>query len=289
MYGRADFFFSRSDGTAVSATNQADQFEIFIAGAASMNVLDQLSAKFTGSLSLTFSSTGFVVVADALANVSYLGDIGSAAGELHVQKVSGSSLEIWGAFLMTANLSSMEQSGIYASGLVFFSLNTTSTAKSVTLTLPATPPATPTDYDLTLKPASFGLLINGQAVIKTPNSSASDPGLFSMTAVLAVDIDKSGLRILAMGSLVLGAPSADPLLSFAVNGLLIVNSQGIAARLTLVLSTTAIPGVGLTGKFHLVLNTTGQLVTVPDPPIYSSHTRSHGTEPGRPVRRSNFP
>ncbi len=260
VYGRADFFFSRTDGTPVTATNKADQFEIFLAGAATMNVLDQFSVTYSGSLGLAFSTTGFVMKVNAQANVSYLGNIGTAAGELHVQKVSGSSLEIWGAFLMTADLSAMEQSGIYASGLVFFALNTTSAAKSVTLTLPATPPATPTAYPLDLKPTSFGLLIDGKAVIKLPKSSPSDPGLFSMTAVLVVDIDTSGLRIFAEGSMTLGSPGVDPLLSFSFNGLLVTNSQGIAARLTLIYTNNAIPGVGLNARFHLVLNTTGLAV-----------------------------
>ena len=281
VYGRADFLFSRSDGSAVSATNQADQFEISLAGAASMNVLDQLSAKFTGSLSLTFSSTGFVVEANALANVSYLGDIGSAAGELHVQKVGG-SLEIWGAFLMTANLSSMEQSGIYASGIVFFSLNTTSVMKPLTLTLPATPPATPTVRNLAIKPESFGLLINGQAVVKLPNSSPGDPGLFTITAALVIDVDASGLTVFANGSLTLGAPGADPLLAFTVNGLLVVNSQGVAARLTLMYSNSTIPGVGLDGRFHLVLNTTGQEVSYVIPAVNPVIPTVMGPDPANP-------
>ena len=58
--------------------------QIHVAGAAVMSLLDLASVKYSGELTLTFTSSSFNLQVAALANVSFLGDVGRAAGDLTV-------------------------------------------------------------------------------------------------------------------------------------------------------------------------------------------------------------
>ena len=155
--------------------------------------------------------------------------------------------------------------GLWADGVVFLRLNTTSAVKNLALTLPATPPAAPTVVPLTLAPESFGLLISGEVAFRLPGSSETDPALFYLVGALSMEVSPSELAVLAVATFIVGTP-ADPWFAFNANGLLVVNDHGFAAQLTLSYTNNTLPGVALNANFLLVTNTTGQLVQyeIPD-------------------------
>ncbi|MGN6644168.1 MAG: beta strand repeat-containing protein, partial [Verrucomicrobiota bacterium] len=136
IYGILQFAFTRVDGTPITASNQADAFQIDIAGAAQLNVLGGFQATLTGNISLTFTATNFqIVISNVNLNVGYLGDIGTAAGNLTIQKNASDGLDIWGGFLLVPNLTALESAGIHAVGQIYFQLNTTTEIKQVPLIL----------------------------------------------------------------------------------------------------------------------------------------------------------
>jgi hypothetical protein len=209
-----------------------------------MFTLGPLQASFTGQVTLTFNDSTFKANVSALMNITYLGDIGSAVGEITIHQIEDASgdvvdVEVWGALLLTADIGKLEDLGIFAEGTFFVRLNTTAEEKVVDLVLPGTPP---TPVTLALKPESFGLLVDGSAAFRLPGSDQADPALFNMTATLAIEILEDQLSILAVGTLKLG-PVGNPFLEFNAFGLLVASDQGLGARMALSLLNNTVPGI----------------------------------------------
>ena len=253
VYGLVEFAFTETE------------LVIHVEGGAQMSLMGAVTAGWEGQFTLTFTSGLFNMNISALMNVSYLGDIGTAAGDLTVAQVGG-DLHIWGALHLTADLSALEPTGLFVSGVVHVQINTTAEFKDVELTLPATPPAEPEVLALTLSPQTLIVAVAGTGAFKVPGSSQDDPSLFEMQGGFYMKVDSVGLDVFAYGSMEFGVDAAS--LSIDIVGLFIVRDQGIAGLLagavTLEGDITAV--LQLEGEGLVMFNTTGmeQVFVVPE-------------------------
>ena len=245
-------------------TTTTGGFEIDIAGGESFNVMGGFQATMQGTVALTFTATSFQMTAtDLTLSVSYLGNIGEGAGSLTIQK-DGSGLDIWGAFLVNANLSALENVGIHAGGQLYFELNTTTQPQPVTLHL------TSGDVPLTLQPTSFSFYISAGATF-----DLSGQQVFSISGALAVNltIDTTATTptftltiFVGEASLIIG-PANAPLFNYTVNGLIYVDQNGFAAKMTLTYAGSPLSGFTIGENWLLVMNTTGENISfqIPSP------------------------
>ena len=254
-------------------------FQINIAGEADLNVMGGFKASLVGNLSLTFTATSFqLTISDVALNVSYLGQIGTAAGSLTIQK-DGSGLDIWGAFLLTANLDALTNVGIHVNGQIFLELNTTTQLQPVTLHLPGG------DTSLTLQPTSFSLFATAGA-----SFDLSGQQVFSISGTLAVNlnIDTTAstptftLTIAVLDCTLTLGPAGSPLFTYSVNGLIFVDQNGFAAKMTLVYTESPLSGFSISENWLLVMNTTGENISykIPTPLLTSPVTPPIGTVTG---------
>ena len=271
IYGVMQFEFSRVDGTEVTASNQADAFQINIAGAAELNVLGGFQAKLSGNVSLTFTATSFqIVIFNVSLTMSYLGEVGTAAGNLTIQKNASGGLEIFGALVLNANLQALTDAGIKVNGgaQVSFQINTTGEVKTVPLVL------TTGTINVDLRPQSFSLLINGGADFELFGQR-----VFSVSGTLAVNLNISStdpleftLTIFVQVQLMIG-PVGAPFFTYNANGLIYVDQTGFAAKVTLVYAGSPLPGFTLGENWILVMNTTGRDISYEIPaPIPTAPT-----------------
>lgn len=238
-------------------------FEIDIAGEADLNVMGGFKASLSGNMALTFSATSFqLTVTNISLNVSYLGEIGTGAGSLTIQK-DGNSLDIWGAFLLNANLQALENVGIHAGGQVYLQLNTTTQVQPVTLHL------TTGDVNLSLQPTSFSFYMSASATFDLDGTQ-----VFKITGALAVNLNidtttttPTFTLTIFVGncSLILG-PANSPLFNYTVNGLIYVDQNGFAAKMTLTYAGSPLTGFTIGENWLLVMNTTGENISyrIPD-------------------------
>ena len=239
-------------------------FQINIAGEEDLNVMGGFKASLVGNVQMTFTATTFqLTVSNVSLNVSYLGQIGTAAGSLTIQK-DGDGLDIYGAFVLNANLQALENVGIHASGQIYFELNTTAVQQPVTLHL------TTGDVALNLAPTSFSFFLNAGATFELSGTQ-----VFAITGTLAVNlnIDTTAstptftLTIFVGNvSLILG-PANAPLFNFTVNGLIYVDQNGFAAKMTLTYAGSPLSGFTIGENWLLVMNTTGENIQyrIPSP------------------------
>ncbi|MBU6398761.1 MAG: hypothetical protein KGS61_00450, partial [Verrucomicrobia bacterium] len=249
-------------------------FQITIAGGVREDLASNtLFLDVQGQITLTFTATSFTVDLTAGLYVSFLsqdpltappstspppGAVGEAAGQLVVNNNNG-TIEVWGALAITTGdaLKSLQQYGIFLSGSASFQLNTTGSAKTVTLV----DSDHPNGQSVTLKPYDFSLFINAAGSFQQAGIV-----LFYASATLSIDINANGLQMFFQGTIDLGPPQAR-LLEFQANGLLVINASGLAAELNLTINDNiSVPGMSINGHFTLVMNTTGQDVTytIPD-------------------------
>jgi len=263
IYGIMQFEFSRVDNQPVTAENQADAFKIRIAGAAELNVLGGFQAKLSGNVDLTFSSTSFqITIFNVALNMSYLGEVGTAAGDLTIQKNSSGGLDIWGAFVLNANLQALQEVGIYAGGQIYFQLNTTAELKTVPLVL------TTGTINVTIAPQSFGLFVNGSA-----DFHLFGQRVFTLAGTLAVNLNVSTttpgeftLTIFVQAQLMIG-PVGNPIFTYNANGLIYVDQTGFAAKMTLAYGGSPLTGFSMGVNWVLVVNTTLREISyeIPEP------------------------
>lgn len=273
VYGVVQFFIPPGGG-----------FEIDFAGAAQLNVLGGLQATLSGNISMIFTSTSFqLTVSHVTLNVSYLGDIGYAAGSLTIQK-DGSGLDIWGAFVLQPNLQALQAVGINVGGQVNFEINTTTQIQSATLAL------TSGNVVVALQPESFNLFINGTATFDLNGQQ-----VFELAGTLAVNINVNTqvtpatftLTIFVQAQLMID-PGGQTLVTFNANGLIYVDQNGFAAKMSLTFGS-ALPGISFGANFLLVMNTTGENISyvIPSPLPTSPPTPPVATVMGPNFASSN--
>ncbi len=259
-------------------------FEINFAGAAQLNVLGGLQATLSGNISMIFTSTSFqLTISDVALNVSYLGNIGTAAGSLTIQK-DGNGLDIWGAFVLQPNLQALQSVGINVGGQVNFEINTTTQIQSATLVL------TSGNVVVQLQPETFNLFINGTATFDLNGQQ-----VFELAGTLAVDINVNTqvtpvtftLTIFVQAQLMID-PGGQTLVTFNANGLIYVDQNGFAAKMALTFGS-ALPDISFGATFLLVMNTTGENISyvIPSPLPTSPPTPPVATVMGPNFTSSN--
>ena len=233
-------------------------FQITIGGEADFSVLGGLTAEVTGTLTLTFTSDSFnITLSGGMLTIPEIqsSPIGTADGSLTVQNANG-TVEVWGGFLLTENLTALNSEGIYTQAQVFVKLNTTDQTQTVTLS----------NGTLSLDPESFSLFINGTATFQVGGKNT-----FELVGTLALDINPTSLTIFVNAALDLVGPDpTKPIMTFNANGLIYVSLSshlGFAAKMAL--TATGNPPDGITFDQHwlLVMNTTLTTVTyvIPEP------------------------
>jgi hypothetical protein len=218
-------------------------FQITIAGGVREDLgSGALFLDVQGQVKLTFTATRFTIDLTAGLYVSFLspdpltappssapppGAIGEAAGQLIVNNNNG-TIEIWGALEITTGdaLKKLKDYGIVLDGSASFRINTTNSAKTVTLV----DSDHPSGQSVTLAPTDFSLFINA-----TGSLTEAGVNLFYISGTLAIDINQTGLQMFFQGTLTVGPPSFT-LFAFSANGLIVVNSSGLAMQLNLSLT-----------------------------------------------------
>jgi 6-phosphogluconolactonase (cycloisomerase 2 family) len=106
-----------------------------------------------------------------------------------------------------------------------------------------------------LAPTTFAVSIAGELAFEQPANSGNE--WFRLDGAFYMKIDASGLDVFATADLKIGNGNPS-IFDFTASGLLIVNSQGLAAHLdvSLAIGSGAQTGFGLTGDFDLEMNTT---------------------------------
>ncbi|MHB1421755.1 MAG: hypothetical protein ACYC3I_00885 [Gemmataceae bacterium] len=256
IYGVVTFAYNQTTGA----------FSISIAGEADFNVLNGLEAEATGTLTLTFTAHSFnITLSNGAVTIPTIQStpLGTADGSLTIENDNG-TVEIWGGFLLTTDLTALNPEGIYTQAQVNIELNTTDVQKTVTLS----------NGTLNLAAESFSLFINGEADFQINNQQ-----IFALNGTLSLDINPTNLTIFVDAQLFLGPNSQDSLLTFNANGLIDVQLQedssdpnniihpGIAAMMTLTLGSNAVPGITFNTNWLMEMNTTDGTVTytIPTP------------------------
>ncbi len=277
------------------ALTQADAFQITIAGEMDLNVLSALQVKINATLILTFTSDSFNITLSgnpgnpATITIPEIQStpLGTASGSLTIEHSNG-TVEIWGGFLLTANLTALNAEGIYSSAQVNIELNTTETEQTVMVQ-----DASGDDITLGLAPESLNLFINGVA-----NFEIDGQTVFELDGALTFNVNPSNLTIFVQAQLFVGGSLK--ILTFNANGLIFVqlptaeddDIPGFAAKMTLTsggstetvmntatraLSTVGVPlpsvptGITFGENWLLVVNTIGQDITytIPQPVVTS--------------------
>ena len=250
-------------------------FQITIAGEEDFNVLGALKVQVIATVNLTFTADSFNMTLantpDKPATLTIPAiqstPLGTAAGSLTIEHANG-TIDIWGGFLLTTNLTALNPEGIYSSAQTNIKLNTTDEVKTVNL------PNGP----LSLDPESFSLFIHGVAEFKIDNQV-----VFELDGALAFQISGSSITIFVQAQLLLGPDSHNPIMAFNANGLIYVQlvkddsdpnniiNPGFAAKMTLTqgAGTTVPNGITFGENWLLAMNTTGGTITysIPAPAV----------------------
>ena len=241
-------------------------FQITIAGEADFNVLGALKAEVTATLTMTFTSDSFnITLSDGMVTIPEIQStpLGTADASLTIQNSNGTT-QIWGGFLLTANLTALQQFGIYSSAQVFIKLNTTDQVQTVTLS----------NGVLSLDPEAFSLFINGVASFEINGAT-----IFSLSGTLTFQISAANMTLFVQAQLLLGPNPNDPILVFNANGLVDVQMEeddsdpnniidpGFAAKISLTQGAGVPNGITFGENWLMVMNTTQGNVTftIPQP------------------------
>ena len=200
-------------------------------------------------------------------SVTYLGDLGTATGEVVVDFTGfngtpSAPLAIYGALnLQTGSaFTQLEAVGLYLVGDATFEFNSSAATHTVTLT-DATDPLHPITTNIALAPRSFGIAVGGSLAYEVGTDT-----LLNMQGDFVLNISAAnGLTLYASLTDVFIGDSASPFFDFSGTGLFVINAQGFAAEINLILAagspTTFAGGMSLTGNFTLIVNTTSADVT----------------------------
>ena len=200
-------------------------------------------------------------------SVTYLGDLGTATGEVVVDFTGfngtpSAPLAIYGALnLQTGSaFTQLEAVGLYLVGDATFEFNSSAATHTVTLT-DATDPLNPITTNIALAPRCFGIAVGGSLAYEVGTDT-----LLNMQGDFVLNISAAnGLTLYASLTDVFIGDSASPFFDFSGTGLFVINAQGFAAEINLILAAgspvTFAGGMSLTGNFTLIVNTTSADVT----------------------------
>ncbi|HAM72036.1 MAG TPA: hypothetical protein DCM86_10370, partial [Verrucomicrobiales bacterium] len=246
-----------ADGNPISTDPSAKpaSFQIIIAGGAQADVFNNtLFARLEGEVRLTISATRVTVDLRATLEVSFLGVLGLAEGELIIDGANG--LKIWGALKIktSENLSAkLAPYGITLQAQATFVINTTSDVQTIVLH-PASPEPPIT---ITAAPQSFRVTASGLARLMVGQQE-----LFRIEGGFDLKIDPTGLSILMAGDLKVG-PDPSPLMTFHVTALVFAGVDqgvgGFAGMFTVGLDSKLGP-FSVHGDFLIQVNTFGHQV-----------------------------
>ena len=186
-------------------------------------------------MTLTVTSTFAKIDLSGNLNVSGLGDLATASGEIVVDYAGGlSNLAFYGALQIQtgSGLAKLESIGLYVDGAITFIINTTDSQHTVYLPDPANPHITAdaTAFSIT-DTQSFEVTIAG--VGSTPASptyasleyKVGGDTVLKMQGSFDLKISAAGLTMFAdIHSLSVG-PSATPFVTFQGFGLFVINAQ----------------------------------------------------------------
>jgi len=247
-------------------------FYLGIDGFAQFSAFGALSVTVKGSVTLTVTGTFAKIDLSGTLNISALGDLATATGQLVVDYAGGlGSLQIYGALKLEtgSGFAKLEGVGLYVDGAATFILNTTNSIHTVYLADPANPhdSTLATAYNITDKRV-FEVMVTGTApgTFASLEYKVSGNTVLSMKGAFDLKIDSTGLTMFAnIDTLTVGTGST-AFLTLSGFGLFVINANGFAAEMNLSLKSQAIEGVTLTASFALVLNTTSTdvLYTIPD-------------------------
>jgi hypothetical protein len=197
---------------------------------------DQLYMRITGSLKLKF-----------------IGDVIGVDGIFHLDLRDTNNPQFWGALNIQTNLGILENLGIYATGSVYFRVNTTNIDRTETLTVPGQPaPVT-----VSIAAQTLSILMTGSVKFKRGGVD-----WFVLTGEYGYEISSTRAIAVLGGKLLIG-PTGSPFLTLDINGFLQIDDRGIAAQAQVVLAPNLpqITGMTLGGSFTFQLNTLGTAVT----------------------------
>ncbi len=296
--GGLTFAFTTANGQPASLNNLPTGFTLDLSGFFEYSAAGLASISVNGNLLFTVSSSQTTVDFSGDINVSFLGDLGDASGELVLlypgSTYAGSgatattaatqsftnnsgSIEIYGALdLYTGSaLAALQNYGLVINGAALFQINTT--GQTVTVNLPPPPsqpagsPSTPFNI---LGSVYFEMTVSGTSTANaTISYEVDNQTLFQMEGFFdlrVVNDPTNGLEVQLFAnieSFTLGPPSAQ-FLSFSGFGLILIDSQGLSAEINLSLASgNAIPDITFNANFDLVINTTSQAVTFTVPTV----------------------
>ncbi|MDE3068412.1 MAG: hypothetical protein KGJ60_12810, partial [Verrucomicrobiota bacterium] len=298
--GSLSFAFTQTNNGVTTSWTHGDTgspngFTMTLSGFFEYSALGYANVNIQGSVTLSVTPDQMTIDLSGDVNVSFLGDLGDATGEI-VLLYPGStyagtsapnatssftnnsgSIEIYGALELSTGsaFTKLASYGLTVNGAALFQINTTGQNVLVNLPpAPSAPPGTlPTPF-IIQGSVIFDMTITGtSSAFATVSYQVSGTTLFQMQAFLDIRLTDTngnlGLQMFAdINSLTLGPPGSS-FLSFSGFGLIVINGSGLAAEISLTLGTggTAIAGITFNANFDLVINTTSQDVSFTVPSV----------------------
>ena len=252
---------------------------------AQISAAGALTVSLTGSVTLTVTTSQLKVDLSGDLNISYLGDVATAAGEIVVDystvTSSGSDPAIYGGLVIStaSGIEKLSSLGLTINGAATFELNSTGLAQTVYLPDPSAPQDSSKSTPLAISGAEiFDVVVAGTTTGTYAQVTFEEGGatLLTMQGGFDLSINTTGLQMYAViNTLQIGPSGFD--LTFNGWGLLVVNDQGVAAELSLQAGASTSPTgssssstetfggssspVTLKASFMLIFNTTGADVT----------------------------
>ncbi|MEI7701234.1 MAG: hypothetical protein WCK86_15650, partial [Planctomycetia bacterium] len=295
--------------------HQGSGLEIKIAGSLEYRlpfVVNGVSSIYTVNGNAVFRSTADRVTLDfdGSASMIYLGTIGATAGRFVMLTSIDEGFQFWGVARIDLNLEKLQPLGIDADLFALLVINTSSSAKTETITLKGQAKDGSDLIDTyKLQPLLFGIEAAGDLSLHVGTGLAGKPTgaeLGKFSGAVSMEVSATGLTAFLKGDLQLG-PADARLLQVSTTGVLSITDDGLA------LDVQVGAEVGATGPLkdifsfdvngRLVLNTTSKEVEVgisnnlleylPDeyvaslPQSSSDPTRKAAKIPAGPPRKNN--
>ena len=182
------------------------------------------------------------------------------AGDVHFDN-SGGSPKLYGALVVNSNLGQLplfKAIGLDVSAVGYLQFNTTAVAQPVVLQLPtgASSPTLLAPSVYTVAANSFSLYLNGTiAKANVLTVSAALYVGFTFPTLPNGQVDPELDVVLTSAAITIG-PSSNTGLTGTANGILIINSAGLAASFSVTVAAS-ITGITLNSSVALALNTSG--------------------------------
>ncbi|MBI1840417.1 MAG: hypothetical protein HYR88_06135, partial [Verrucomicrobia bacterium] len=277
-----------ADGNPIGSDASAKpaNFQIVIAGGVRADVFSNtLFVQLDGEVKLTFGASRITVDVSATLEVSILGLLASAEGELIIDFADG--FKMWGALKMKTSdglSAKLAPFGITLQAQATFVINTTPDLQTVTLH----PPSPEAPITINTDPQSFRITATGLARFQVGTLE-----IFRIEGGFDFKIDKTGLSIIMVGALKVG-PDPNPILTFQVTALLFAGMDqgvgGFAGMFSVRLDSKLGP-FSVSGDFLVQINTFGHQVGIGIPtatPVFPLIKNEKGEVIEIPAGGENF-